>query len=273
MIVFTGRGLSGRGLYSKIFNAHHEYNVRGLVGQLRALPGYYNAPSDLLADIRLRRAMMRTHLKGVDLAAFRDSSNPYVHFLDVMHEIDPNVRIVLGVRDGRDFARSGITRGYHIPDGRSWSGGVKSVARAVCKTFGYHLPGKHCGFGLQPEQCDPWFAEWPQMSPVEKLAWMWQSRNEKALTRLQSVPRDQWTVVRLEDLSGEAERGRAELQRLEEFLGIKGDPQWLTQKYNHSQSFGFPDKADWPEADIRSFYRIAGSTMEKLGYGTGPTPS
>ena len=108
MIVFTGSGRSGTGLYSKIFNAHHEYNVRGLVGQLRALPGYYNAPSDLLADIRLRRAMMQTHLKGVDLAAFRDSSNPYVHFLDVMHEIDPNIRIVLGVRDGRDFARSGI---------------------------------------------------------------------------------------------------------------------------------------------------------------------
>ncbi len=273
MIVFTGSGRSGTGLYSKIFNAHHEYNVRGLVGQLRALPGYYNAPSDLLADIRLRRAMMQTHLKGVDLAAFRDSSNPYVHFLDVMHEIDPNVRIVLGVRDGRDFARSGITRGYHIPDGRSPLAGVKSAVRAVCRTVGHHLPARYTGFGLQPEGTDPWFDQWPTMTPVEKMAWLWQNRNEKALTRLQSVPKDQWTVVRLEDLSGEAERGRAELQRLEEFLGIKGDPQWLTQKYNHSQSFGFPDKADWPEADIRSFYCIAGSTMEKLGYGTGPTPS
>lgn len=266
MIVFTGSGRSGTGLYSKIFNAHHEYNVRGLVGQLKALPGYYNAPSDLLADIRLRRAMMKTHLAGVDLATFRDSSNPYVHFLDVMYEIAPSVRIVLGVRDGRDFTRSGITRGYQFPDGLSPLGGAKSAVRAMCRSFGYHLPGRYSGFGLQPEQTDPWFAAWPTMTPVEKMAWLWQNRNEKALTRLQSVPRDQWTIVRLEDLSGEVERGRAELQRLEQFLGIKGDPQWLTQKYNHSQSFGFPDKADWPADDVSHFYRIAGPTMAKLGY-------
>jgi len=31
MIIFTGTGRSGAGLYSKLFNTHHEYNVPQLI--------------------------------------------------------------------------------------------------------------------------------------------------------------------------------------------------------------------------------------------------
>lgn len=270
MIVFTGSGRCGTKLYSKLFDTHHEYNVSGLIGQLRALPQYYNPPTDLLADIQLRRKIMRSHLSGVDKAIFRDSSNPCVHFLDALFEIDHDIRIVLCTRDGRGFARSGITRGYHLPDGIRHFGSLKTIIRATRRICGYPLPDRYASFGRQPEQDDPWFTEWPRMSPVERMAWLWQYRYEKALTRLASVPRTNWTLVRLEDLTGDPARGNSELKRLEGFLGVESRREALTQKHNASKKFGFPDKGQWTESDVSGFFRIAGSTMEKLGYGSKP---
>jgi hypothetical protein len=100
------------------------------------------------------------------------------------------------------------------------------------------------------------------------MAWLWQYRNEKALARLAGVPRDRWTVVRLEDLTGDARRGRQELERLEAFLDVPADRRWLTCKYNHSDTLAHPGHDEWTTADIEGFRRIAGATMARLGYAT-----
>jgi hypothetical protein len=40
MILFTGSGRSGTGLYSKLFATHHEYQVSRLARIIEQLPGY-----------------------------------------------------------------------------------------------------------------------------------------------------------------------------------------------------------------------------------------
>lgn len=268
MILFTGSGRSGTGLYSKLFATHHEYQVSRLARIIRELPDFYSPPHDLLADASTRLCIMRRHLDGVDLRTFRDSSNPYVHLLDAAFAMDPDVRIVLGTRDGRDFVRSGITRGYHLPDGLPRPGVWRAVRRWMRRTLGLQRKPIFTGFGLEPTGDDPWRADWPTMRPVERMAWLWQYRYNTALARLAVVPRDRWMVVRLEDLTGDPRRSALELERVESFVGMSADRQWLAKKYNHSDAFAHPSREDWTPEDIDGFRRIAGATMERLGYAT-----
>ena len=266
MIIFTGTGRSGTRYYSKVFETHQEFRAEELVGQFKALPHAYAPPTDLLADPQLRLQIMRRHLSGVDLATFRDSSNLYVHFLDALLALDPGVKIVLGVRDGRDFARSAITRGWHLPDAyRRKSRHVRAFMRQIADLVGYELPGRYWGFWVRPAKDDPWFPVWGKLSAIERAAWLWQWRNEKALERLAAVPRTSWTIVRLEDVMGDGPP--PELRRLESFLGVKANASAVGVKTNDTQvAFRIADKSQWSAADSAGFYRIAGKTMAKFGY-------
>ncbi|MGR8931722.1 MAG: hypothetical protein ACU836_13870, partial [Gammaproteobacteria bacterium] len=145
MIIFTGSGRSGTGLYSKLFDTHHEYNVNKLIGTYFPRSALF-LESDPFDDFELRKRIMLDHLAGIDFSKFRDSSNPYVSFLDALYVIDNEVKIVLGARDGRDFCVSGITRGYH--DNQRYS-----------------------GYSITPYKSDPLYSRWQTLSPLEKMAW------------------------------------------------------------------------------------------------------
>lgn len=232
MIIFTGTGRSGTALYSKLFNTLHEYNV----SYLRQYFKYSPDESDPFADFETRIRIMKEHLKDVNIESFRDSSNPYIHFLDALYAIDNDVRIVLGIRDGRDFVISGITRGYH--DER-----------------------KYPLFSMMPTLGDPYYEKWHKMTPIERCAWIWVYRNQKALERWKDIPMKNKHIVKLEDIGD-----RDTLDKLEEFLGVKAKRKWLKKKVNANQYLRFPPKEEWTEEMNSRFYRIAGKMMEELGY-------
>jgi len=232
VIIFTGTGRSGTGLYAKLFDAHHEYNVRFLTEYFHGQP----CPTDPFADFDLRLSLMSAHLSRVDFATFRDSSNPYVHFLDALYALDPDVRIVLGVRDGRDFVASGVTRGYHDPD-------------------------KYPLFSMIPTQDDPYYDKWPAMSPLERCAWMWTYRNQKALDRFSSVPTAHKRIVRLEDL-----RHRPTLKALETFAGVRAKRRFLYRNVNANKRAAYPPKEEWDSEMHQPFNTIAGNMMTRFGY-------
>ncbi|MBN1909674.1 MAG: sulfotransferase [Pirellulales bacterium] len=244
MIIFTGSGRSGTKLYAMLFDAHHEYAVDRLKTILEREVPKQDAPlTNPLTDPTQRRRIMEEHLAGIDLATFRDSSNPYIHFIDALVAMDPEVKIVLGVRDGRDFVRSGVSRGYHT-----------SAVNA--------------SFGMRPGVDDPYYDNWSQLSPIQKCAWQWTHRNHKALTGLKDAPQDQWTLVRLEDLTANPRR-ELHLTRLEEFVGRRAERLWLDVKVNKNASFQLPPKEEWSDTWNQEFYEIAGPLMHWLGY---PTP-
>lgn len=241
MIIFTGTGRSGTGLYSKLFQAHHEYQVERLMQLIKALTPDYNQPAtDPLSAFDKRLRIIATQLLTVDLPGFRDSSNPYIHFLDALYVIDPDIRIVLGLRDGRDFAVSGVTRGYHTP--------------------------KYSFFSMAPEKDDPHSKRWPSLNPIEKMAWIWVYRNQKALSRLENVPKENYHIVRLEDLTSGTQEAEKHIVLLEDFVGMKMDRQWLKVSYNRNATYALPPKEEWTPEMNRSFLGLGGEMMRRFGY-------
>ena len=236
MIIFTGTGRSGTGLYEKLFNTYHEYNVSFITKYFTYPPSI----PDPFVDFERRKRIMMAHLKDVDIDSFRDSSNPYIHFLDALYVLDKNIRIVLGVRDGRDFVTSAITRGYHDEN-------------------------KYRLFSMIPTEGDPYYEKWAQMTPLKRCAWMWVYRNQKALDRWETVPEKNKHLVRLEDIGN-----MDVLEELEEFLGLKAERKWLNRKVNANRGLQYPPKEEWTEEMSRRFYKIAGKMMKKLGYPSSP---
>ncbi len=268
MIIFTGTGYSGTGMYSKLFSTHHEYRVERLVRRIRALPGAAAPQHDLLRDPALRRDLMAEHLRGVELRSFRDSSNPYVHLADALWAADQNCRIVLGVRDGREFVRTAISRGHHLPDGHRRPHTFRTLFHTIARLSG-RARGRFSGFMFEPERSDPWHSQWSALGAVGRMAWLWQYRNRKALERLQSVPTANWTVTRLEDLTRDP--SRTELQRLESFVGVPAEPKWLTERHNQTSQHTFPHHSEWSADTLAEFERIAGPLMRQFGYWGAPS--
>ena len=239
MIIFTGTGRSGIEFYSRLFDTNHQYNVKELARHFP--PTNITLDTAPFKDLSTRVKIMRDHLKGVDIKTFRDSSNPYVSFLDALYEIDNNIKIVLGVRDGRAFVRSGITRGYHNEN-------------------------KYSGYSKTPCRDDPYFPLWTNMTPVERMAWMWNFRNSKALECLEHVPKENWMIVRLEDLTANEEKSKYWIEMLEDFLCLKASRGWLKKKCNASKKLEFPPVVEWNKETTQGFDRIAGKLMLTLGY-------
>lgn len=233
MIIFTGTGRSGTQFYSKLFNTHHEYNVNKHLIKYFA---YKPTPPDPFSDMEVRISIMKEHLNDVDLKSFRDSSNPYVHFLDALYTLDNDIRICLGVRDGRDFAISYISRCFYNEK-------------------------KYYYFSVIPTQGDPYYEKWPQMTLLERCAWTWVFRNQKALDRLANVPQKNKHIIKLEQI-----RKPAVLSELEFFLGIKANKRLLNRKINATGYLKYPPKEDWTDEMNIRFYNIAGDMMARLGY-------
>ena len=172
--------------------------------------------------------------QGIDRARFIDSSNLYIHFIDALHKLYPSARFILSVRNGKDFARSAFSRGWH----------------------------RHVSFGSVPPREDPYFERWPEMTPLERVAWIWTFRNRKALEGLAAVPRGQQLVLRIEDI------GREEtLDNLESFAAVKiTDRNLASRKINANPVLKLPPRQEWTEPMNRMFDAIAGEMMEYFGY-------
>jgi hypothetical protein len=172
-------------------------------------------------------------LQGVDRGSFVDSSNLYIHFIDAVAAVHPEAKFILGVRNGKDFVRSAFSRKWH----------------------------ERNSFGMMPLPEDPFFGKWAEMTPIQKNAWIWVFRNEKALRALNEVSADRKLVVRIEDIE---KKGTLDL--LELFSGIGIDRKAAKKRHNANPQQGLPPKEQWSEEMVRQFEEIAGDMMELLGY-------
>ncbi len=213
-------------MFARLFGGFHEFRATYLLDK-------YCRNNDPFSSFDKRlQAVLDLH-QGIDTATFIDSSNLYTYLLDALWALYPNARFILGVRDGRDFVRSAITRGWHT----------------------------RSSFDTIPRKSSPYYSRWKNMSPIERTAWIWTNRNEIALGLLEHIPRNNWMLVRLEDLD------EMLLCRLEEFAGhpIK-DKKAVNAEVNSNPVQNFPPKEEWSEDELQAFYAIAGNMMKKLGY-------
>lgn len=230
MVIITGTGRSGTKTLARLLGASHEYRVHYLLDKY-----FLGDPHSDTFDTMEKRLMAVLDLhQGVDQARFIDSSNLYIHFIDALYKLYPSARFILSVRNGKDFARSAFSRGWH----------------------------QHVSFGAVPPREDPYFERWPEMTPLERVAWIWTFRNRKALEGLAAVPREQKLVVRIEDIG----RHRI-LDNLESFAGVKiADRELALRKFNANPVLELPPPQEWTESMDRMFDAIAGEMMEHFGY-------
>jgi hypothetical protein len=231
MLIITGTGRCGTATLAGILGGHHEFRVQYLLDKyfLRADPS-----SDPFKTIGKRiEAMLDLH-QGIDRRTFVDSSNLYIHFIDAIYLLDPSVKFILSVRNGKDFVRSAHSRRWH----------------------------EHNQFGTVPLRGDPYYERWSSLSRVQKNAWIWVYRNQKALDGLKAVPEDQKLVLRIEDIA-EPET----LERVEAFAGTEiRENTRPANRLNANPSFDLPPKEEWSDKMLRDFDEIAGGMMRSFGY-------
>jgi len=218
-------------MFARLFGGYHEFRVAYLLDKYFSLKDPHANPFDRLE----KRIMAIKDLhQGIDPEWFIDSSNLYIHFLDAIYYLNPSAKIILGVRNGKDFTRSGITRKWHEQN----------------------------SFGIVPLRNDPYFDRWNEMTLLQKNAWIWTHRNRIALEGLKVIPDSQRLIVKIEDCTSDAT-----LDQLEQFAGVPIiDRSWAGRRYNANPTYTFPPKEEWSDAMHKDFDEIAGEMMAFLGY-------
>jgi len=230
MLIITGTGRSGTGMLARLFGGHHEYRVNWILEKY--IPSRQPGRNPLCTFDSRIHAVLDLH-QGIDPAAFVDASNLYIHLLDAVWALNPSARFVLAVRDGRDFARSAISRGWHT----------------------------RSSFDLLPPADSPYSGVWKDMSAVERAAWIWAWRNNKAISMLGRIPREHWRVIRVEDLD------EGVLRDIEAFSGHRiRNRNAVREKINANPVQNFPPPDKWSAGDKLGFEKIAGAMMSRLGY-------
>lgn len=231
MLIITGTGRCGTATLARIFGGHHEFRARYILDK-------YFLGADPVIDpfdtVEKRLAVMLDLHQGVDRGTFVDSSNLYIHFIDAIYMLDPSVKFIFSVRDGKDFVRSAFSRRWH----------EQNI------------------FGAVPLRDDPSYERWPSLSTLQKNAWIWVSRNRKALKGLENVPHKQKLIVRIEDI-----RKEDILYMVQKFAGIPIREKGPAEKgVNANPSFELPPKEEWTRKMNEEFEEIAGEMMRFFGY-------
>lgn len=190
MVIFTGTGRSGTKWLAACFDAYHEFCTKEFI--IEKWPGLKNSWENY--DERLEA--MKWHLRYVDLKKFRDSSNIYIHFLDVLSVIDPDIRIVLCIRNEDDFIRSALNKGWHTD-----------------RYTGYH--------------CRP-IAGWGNLNDTQKMQWLYKFKLDIAKKRLNNVPSKNKFICNLEKIS-------VDIKPVEKFLGITANSKFIHEVVNRGK--------------------------------------
>jgi len=231
VLIITGTGRSGTGTMAKLLGGYHEFRVNYILDKYFLRTDPHSDPFD---SIEMRTRVMLDLHQGTDRKTFVDSSNLYIYFIDALYLLDPEIKILLTVRNGQDFVRSALSRRWH----------------------------EHNAFGTVPLRNDRYFPKWDSLTPIQKNAWAWQYRNRKALEGLSAVPAKQKLVLRIEDI-----HKQETLSMLEAFTGkIASDRGLAEKRHNANPAFSLPPKEQWTEQQRDEFNSIAGEMMSFFGY-------
>lgn len=231
MLIITGTGRSGTGMMAKLFGGHHEFRVEYILDKyfLNAVPH-----SDPFDTVEKRIAVMLDLHQGIDRETFVDSSNLYIYFIDALYLLNPEIKIVLTVRNGKDFVRSAFSRKWHEQN----------------------------AFGTGPLRNDRYYDQWDSLTPIQKNAWIWVYRNLKAIEGLSGVPEKQKLLLRIEEI-----HKQETLDMLESFTGKRiHDRVFAEKRHNANPGFSLPPKEEWTESQESEFNAIAGEMMSFFGY-------
>jgi hypothetical protein len=229
VLIITGTGRSGTASMAKVFGGSHEFRVNYILDKYFLSADPSSDPFDT-PEKRLK-VILDLH-QGIDGKTFVDSSNLYIHFIDALYLLNPEIKIIHTVRNGKDFVRSAYSRRWHEQN----------------------------TFGAVPLRTDRYYGQWSSFSPIEKNAWIWTWRNRKALEGLRLLPAKQKFILRIEDM-----QKKETLDLLELFAG-KFEREKAEERHNANPDFSLAPKEEWTEYQQKEFDAIAGEMMNFFGY-------
>ncbi len=230
MVIITGTGRSGTATLARMLGGYHEFRSGYILDKYFIKNDPHSNPFD---TIEKRISVILDLHQGIERETFIDSSNLYIHFIDAVFVLNPFAKLILSVRNGKDFVRSALSRKWH----------------------------ERTSFGTVPNRDDPYFGRWHKMTPLQRNAWIWVYRNKKALEGLKSVPEERKVIIRIEDI------GRKEtLDEIEEFSGVMIDRRLPEKRINANPAFDLPPKEEWTVDMNSMFHEIAGGMMRFFGY-------
>ncbi len=188
-----------------------------------------------------------------------ESNQQLLGLIDVIPHVFKTYRTVLIIRDPREW----VTSSYRCDGG----------------SYGLADPISFLKYGrLSAPLCrhDPWAAKWETMSKFQKLCWLWNKKNQYALSATNNTPQ---TRLVLFDSLFRAKDKYLNLKELIDFTVDFGSANRfeyqsldgiLDHKKNQSTPAGYPDWVDWEPEQAWQMQQICGSLMDELGYAQEP---
>lgn len=219
----------------------------------------YKAPETAVDLLRQTRGGMPELAAERGLAHLGDVAYNYAPFVHALPTLFPAARLVVLVRDGRDFVRSVVTDETPDPTPVGWLDDDREMDRVE----------RFIALGrLRPVPGSDEARTWPEWSLVEKNAWLWAETYRVILDGMSQWPEDQVKLVRFEDLMADIPGVYAEIRA---FLGIDGPigpdtERLLTTRINERRRRVLPPPSEWSDEIRADFDRRADAMMRRLGY-------
>lgn len=256
MLLVLSTGRTGTRFIYEYFHRQHHDRVRAFHASRYST--LFNILSNLSLEGLLPAAVIPylwRSLKGRELQSasnwLLDSNNHLYAMPTVAPELFSDLHIVHVVRDPRDYVRS------HI----NWS-----HSRRKSLVANYLLPFWQPNGAILGSRS---WRDWPWFSLFDRLAWVWQYKNDLIGTYRAQHP---YLLVRFEDLVHPAS-GTAEMHRIEEFmdLPVRGEAGPVQMRaVNQSGSSHLPHWTQWPPAMCLGLQRACERGMLAHGYGGEP---
>lgn len=246
-IVSTGR--TGTKFLAKYFNSFNTiYAVHEPLPTFLHMGIKYAQSKNSLGDVAGSILRKRSHIyRNVE----RSGANIYIECNNRLFSLvkplikafnDP--KIIHIVRDGRDFVRSGMSRGWYLEG--------DPLPRISAKMF--------------PD--DKYYSTWNELTQFEKIVWLWQKQNKLISQDLKGYKNG--ITIRFEDIF--YTENFSGLKSMMDFLEIQLDQGFSTfaklqeRKINKTKKYSIPHWKDWDESMKDSFDKIAKQFMAYYGY-------
>jgi Sulfotransferase family len=230
-------------LFPNIYSVHEPYPdfLQFSLDYARGLVSYDTA----VQVIEKNRRVICRSIKRLNSQLYIESNNRLFSLIKPLKTVFPNAKIVYIIRDGRDYASSGMSRLWYTEN--------DLTPRLRADMF----------------PSDPYASQWEKLSRFEKIVWRWQKKDGFIYQDFQSL--DNAIHVKFEDIFNNPERtGLFEITR---FLGIPDTEvryyldrsQIGERKVNANSKISIPKWDRWDDRMKQDFEKIAGDHM-KLHY-------
>lgn len=229
---------------SSDIDAFHEPYPQLLEARKTARWEVYDNPSKY-HNIFLRSrgaALWKAQRRGV---LYAETSARMTFFAPVIAELLPKARFIYIHREPTAIIRSGMRRGWYVDHPADYA-------------------------RISPVDGEEANAGWDQWTPFEKTCWYWDAYNRFALHFCSRIDASRMLTIQAREVfDGTATPAIFSHINVPVPRGERVD-QILSKKLNAQERDTFPKREAWTDDMFRTLHRIAGETMDRLGYERAP---